>query len=53
MNDQEFESFKFLKSKYKSGDEIIQPFSRIGSPKEIRSRFFNFRKFQETEKITS
>ena len=53
MKDQEFGSFKFLKLKYRSGDLIIQPFCRFGSHKEIRFPLFNFRKFQETKKITS
>ena len=50
MNDEEFESFKFLELKYRRGDEIIQPFCRIGSAQEIRLPFFNLKKFQKTEK---
>ena len=52
MNDQEFGSLKFLKLKYRRVDQIIQLFCRIGSHKEIRSTLFNFRKFQETVKVT-
>ena len=53
MNDDEFGSFKFLKLKYRSGDQIIQLFWRIGSPKEIRFPLFNLRKFQNLEKRTA
>ena len=53
MNDEEFGSFKFLKLKYRRGDQIIQLFFRIGSPQEIRSPVFNLRKFQKPEKSTT
>ena len=53
MNEEEFESFKFLKLKFRRGDQIIQPFCRIGSPQEIMSPLFNLRKFQKTEKSTA
>ena len=52
MNDEEIGSFKLLKLKYRRGDQIIQPFCRIGSPQEIRSPLFNLRKFQKIEKST-
>ena len=52
MNDQEFGSFKFLKLKYRRGDQIIQPFCRIGYPQEYRCPLFNLRKFQKAEKST-
>ena len=52
MNDEEFESLKFLEWKYRKGNQIIQPFCRIGSPQEIRSPLFNFREFQKNEKST-
>ena len=45
MNHKEFGSFNFLKLKYRSGDEINQLFTRIGSPQEIRSPLLNLRKF--------
>ena len=53
MNDEEFGSFKFLKLKYRRGDQIIQPFCRIGSPQEIRSPLFNLMNFQKAEKGTA
>ena len=53
LDDEEFEWLKFLKLKYRSGDQIIQPFCRIGSPQEISSPLFNLRKFEKTEKITA
>ena len=53
MNDQEYGSFKFLKSKYRRGDKIIQPFCRIGSPQAITSPLFNLKKFWKTEKSTA
>ena len=49
MNGKECESKKLLKLKYKGGDKIIQPFARIGSPKEITSAVFNLQKFQNSE----
>ena len=45
MNDDEFAPTKFLKLKYRKGDQIIQPFCRIGLPQDVRSPFFNFGKF--------
>ena len=53
MINEEFGSFKFLKLKYRMGDQIIQPFCTIGSPQEIRSPLFTLRIFQETEKSTA
>ena len=53
MNDKEFGSFKLVKLKYKKGDQIIQPFCRIGSLQEIRSPFVNLSKFQKAEKSTA
>ena len=49
MNGKECESKKLLKLKYKGGDKIIEPFARIGSPKEITSAVFNLQKFQNSE----
>ena len=46
-NGKEFGSFKLIKSKYRRGDQIIQPFCRIGSPQEIRSSLFNLMSFQK------
>ena len=45
MNEEEFGSLKLLKLKYRSGDQIVQPFCGIGSPQEIRPPLFNLRKF--------
>ena len=53
MNDEEFGSLKFLKLKYRTGDQRIQPFCRIGSPQEIRSPLFNLTKFQKPKKSTA
>ena len=50
MNDEKFESFKFLKMKYRRGDKIIQPICSIGSSHEIRSPLINLKKFQKMEK---
>ena len=44
LNDDEFGSLKFLKFKYRSGDQIIQPCCRITFPQEIRSPIFNLSK---------
>ena len=53
MNGKEFGFFKFLKLKYSRGDQINQPFCRIGSPQEIKSPLFNLRKFEKPEKSTT
>ena len=53
MNDEDFGCFKYLKLKYRTGDKIIQPFYRVGSPQEIRSPLFNLIKFQKDEKSTT
>ena len=50
MNDEEFGSFKFLKLKYRRGEQIIQLFCIIGFPQEVWSPLFNLRKFQKAEK---
>ena len=47
LDDKEFGSLKFSKFKYKRGDQIIQPFCRIGSHQEISYRIFNLRKFEK------
>ena len=53
LNDEEFGSLKFLKLKCRRGDQIIQPFCRIGSSQDISSPFINLRKFLKTEKSTA
>ena len=52
LNDEEFDSLKFLEFKYRRADQIIQLFCRIGSHQEIRSPLFNLRKFQKIDKST-
>ena len=50
-NDKEFESFNFLKMKYKKGDWIIQSFWNIGFPEEIISPSLiwgNFKKLRKS-----
>ena len=44
-NDEEFGSLKLSKLKCRRGNQIIQPFCRIGSPHEIRFSLFNLGKF--------
>ena len=53
MNENEFGGFKFLKLKYRRGDQIIQLFCRIGSLQEIRFSLFNLRRFQNLDKRTA
>ena len=52
MNDEEFGSLKPLILKYRRKDQIIQPFSSISSPKEIRFPLLNFWKFEKSDKNT-
>ena len=40
MNDEEFESEKLLKLKYRMVDQIVQTFSKIGSPQKLGSPTF-------------
>ena len=35
MNDDEFASIKLLKFKYRTGDQIIQTFCKIGFPQKL------------------
>ena len=53
LNDKEFGYFKFLKLKYRRGDQIIQPYYRIGFPEEFRSPLVNLKKPHKTEKSTA
>ena len=50
MNDKDFGSFKWLILKYRREDQVIQMFCRIGSPQQITSPLFNFRKFSKIDK---
>ena len=52
MNDEEFGSTEFLKLKDRRGDEIIQRFCKIGSPKELGPPLLNLQKFEKPEKST-
>ena len=53
LNDKEFGYFKFLKLKYRRGDQILQPFYRIGFREEFRSPLVNLKKSDKTEKSTA
>ena len=52
MNDKELSSFNLSKLKYRTGEQIIQPFLRICSPQEIWTLPFNLWKFEKSEKST-
>ena len=51
LNDEEFGSFKFLKLKYRRGDQIIQPFCRIGSPKKLGPPSLIWENFKKLTKV--
>ena len=51
MNDEEFESTKLLKLKYRSGDQIIQTFCKIGSPQELGPPSLIYRNFKTLRKV--
>ena len=51
MNEEEFESKKLLKLKYRREDQIIQTFCKIIFPPEIRSPLLSFEKFHNSGKI--
>ena len=52
VNDKQFGSFKLLKLKYRRGEQIIQPFCRIVSPKIKDPTLLNLWKFQNSENST-
>ena len=52
MNDKELSSFNLSKLKYRTGEQMIQPFLRICSPQEIWTLPFNLWKFEKSEKST-
>ena len=52
MNDERFESRKFLKLKYRRGDQIIKIFYKIGSPQKLGPPLFNLEKFQDSGRAT-
>ena len=47
---EKLESIRFWKLNYRSGDQIIQTFCKIGSALEIRSPFFNLLNFWDCGK---
>lgn len=49
MNDVEFWLFKSLKLKHSRGDQIIQPFYRIDSSKELNPHLFKLKIFWKFE----
>ena len=51
MNEEKVGSLKLLKLKYRSGDQIIQTFSKIGSPKKLGSPFLISRNFKILRKV--
>ena len=51
MNDEEFGSFKFLKLKYRRGDQIIQLFCGIGSPKKLGPISLIWGNFKKMRKV--
>ena len=51
LNDQEFGSLKFLKLKYRRGDQMIRPFCRIGSPKKLGPPSFIWENFKKMTKV--
>ena len=53
INDKEFGSLKVLRLKYRSGDQVIQTFSKISSPKGIRFPALYMEKFKKSDKSSS
>ena len=51
MNDKDFGSLKLLKLKYRTADQIIQTFSRIGSSQKLASPSLICRIFKSLSKI--
>ena len=52
MNDEEFWSIELLRFKYRSGDQIIQTFWKIGPPQKLNPLLFNLYKFENPERST-
>ena len=52
IKDDEFGSIKFLKLKYRRGDEINQTFCKIASAQKLSPPLFNFYKSWDSEKST-
>ena len=51
MNEDEFESIKLLKLKYKRWDQINQTFGKIGSPKKLAPHSLVCRIFNALKKV--
>ena len=51
MNDDEFGSIKLLKLKYRSGDQIIWTFCKIGSPQKLGPPSLIFRNYETQRKV--
>ena len=51
MNDEEFESVKLLKLKYRRADQIIQTFLKIGSPQKLGPPSLTCRNFKILRKV--
>ena len=51
MNKKEFGSRKLLKLKYRTGDQIIQTFGKIGSPQKLGPLSLISRNFKAPRKI--
>ena len=51
MNHKEFGSVKLLKFKYRSGDQIIQTFFKIGSPQKLGPSSLTCRNFKTLRKV--
>ena len=51
MNDEEFGSIELLRLKYRRGDQIIQTFSKIGSPQKLGRPSLISRNFKTLRKV--
>ena len=52
MKNKEFLSIGLLRFKYRMGDQIIQTFWKIGSPRKLNWPLFNFHKFENPKRST-
>ena len=51
MNDEEIGYLELLKLKYRRGDQIIQSFCKIGSPKKLDPTSLMFRNSKSLRKV--
>ena len=51
MNEEEIVSIKLLKLKYRTGDQIIQTFWKIGSPQKLGRPSLICRNFKTLQKV--